>query len=236
MNRKIKSSTHSEKPDYREEKRFYGDRTRLSYIRYTLACRTRKIVSFLKEYLPEKGQGETNKILDIGCADGLMTEQICEEISCEFVLGVEKSTSFALTPKPNKVNYLYGDGCRLPLRERSFDAVLASALLKHIPTPELFIKEAFHVLKKDGLLLICDPRPLVIRLGIITRKFDPKWLFNIWRLEKYDQFVTNFGFRSLALGYYLPPMPLGKRIQYVLEQWGPSFLLLHQIGVFKKVS
>lgn len=213
---------------------FYKARGRASYLKYTLNARTEEILALIRRHL--QAGGGVKRILDVGCADGLMTEELAKRISGCLFFGVERNTGFALGAHDVGNRYMYGDGCLLPVKDGSFDAVVVSAIFKHIPDPEAFIKELKRVLKKDGLIFICDPRPLMVRIGLLTGKFERRWLFNIWSLSDYARFFLMFGFQSLSGGYYMPPMPVPARFEALIKRLKLNFLFLHQAAVFKKTA
>lgn len=215
---------------------FYKDRTKASYLNYTLRSRTEEMLALLKRYLPSPARPLPGRILDIGCADCLMTEELTRKFRGFRVFGIERNTGFALGKAGGRNLYLYGDGCLLPIKDGSFDAVVVSALLKHIPDTEAFALEIARVLKKDGFVFICDPRPLMIWIGLLTGKFERRWLFNIWSLSDYTRFFSRFGFQALSAGYYMPPMPLPARLEALIKRLKLNVLLLHQAAVFKKAA
>lgn len=49
------------------------------------------------------------------------------------------------------------DGSNIPVDSNSFDAVICSEVLEHVREPMLILKEAFRVLKPDGIMFICVP-------------------------------------------------------------------------------
>lgn len=49
------------------------------------------------------------------------------------------------------------DAVLLPFADESFDVVICSELLEHVPHPPAVLGEAYRVLRKDGVLLICVP-------------------------------------------------------------------------------
>ena len=49
------------------------------------------------------------------------------------------------------------DAAWLPFVDESFDAVVCSELLEHVPDPPSVLKEAFRVLRRGGVILICVP-------------------------------------------------------------------------------
>jgi ubiquinone/menaquinone biosynthesis C-methylase UbiE len=53
--------------------------------------------------------------------------------------------------------HLQAEAAWLPLRRESFDAVICSELLEHVPDPIAVIEETHRVLRAGGTLLVCVP-------------------------------------------------------------------------------
>jgi SAM-dependent methyltransferase len=66
---------------------------------------------------------------------------------------------------------VWGDGTRLPFRDRSFDTVLALEVLEHVGEPDRCVAEISRVLAPGGTLLLTVP--LVAPLH--------QWPFDYWR-------------------------------------------------------
>ncbi|MBI4966315.1 MAG: class I SAM-dependent methyltransferase [Desulfomonile tiedjei] len=56
-----------------------------------------------------------------------------------------------------KQPHVQAEAAWLPLREESFDAVVCSELLEHVPDPLAVLGEAHRVLRGRGTLLVCVP-------------------------------------------------------------------------------
>jgi SAM-dependent methyltransferase len=52
---------------------------------------------------------------------------------------------------------IVSDICRIPEADESFDVVLCSEVLEHLPDPALALKELVRLLKPDGLLVMTAP-------------------------------------------------------------------------------
>lgn len=117
-----------------------------------------------------------DRLLDLGCGEGrhcinayLLHPQI-------HVVGVDLSQQDLTTAQqrfeeckalfdsdhPNSRNKSFSlqhaDGLALPFADNSFDKVICSEVLEHIPDYQSMLKEINRVLKPDGLLAISVPR------------------------------------------------------------------------------
>lgn len=99
--------------------------------------------------------GHSSKILEIGCAQGLLMVALCEK-GFSRVVGVEPSAQAIKTSQKLskalgvKLDILSGRAEKLPFADSSFDLVIASSVLEHVHDPELVIKEVGRVLKPGG--------------------------------------------------------------------------------------
>lgn len=99
------------------------------------------------------------RILDIGCAEGFVTNKI-KELS-EFVIAVELDIEYLkiATKKVPEVFFINASFEHLPFRDLFFDAVLISEVLEHLP-PNIQIKglkETNRVMNHDSKLVITVP-------------------------------------------------------------------------------
>jgi len=103
------------------------------------------IYSFIKKHAHKL----TGTTLDIGC--GKMRYKSL--IPGKYIgLDLEQG-KFTYSVKAD----LYWDGITIPLENDSVENVLISEVLEHCPDPSIVVKEAFRVMKKDGIILITIP-------------------------------------------------------------------------------
>ncbi len=112
------------------------------------------------------------RILDLGCGQGrhlhglywdetpvtVVGLDLCHE---DVVIALEK---FFELPPPEPASPLRhavltaGTGEKLPFPDNTFDRVICSEVLEHVPDPELFLAEIRRVLKPDGIFAASVPR------------------------------------------------------------------------------
>lgn len=114
---------------------------------------------------------EGMRILDVGCGIGTVLLEfanigaVCigtdfDKNSCE-ILEIS-SRYFGL-----RTSAVHGDGCLLPFKNESFDAVISKAFFEHVKDVDAAIEEQIRVLKSGG--------KLVIKVGNLL---DPLFLFD----------------------------------------------------------
>ena len=99
------------------------------------------------------------RILEIGCGIGGSAPLISE---CKEFVGTDLSeiaVSQANQEFANKPNFRFVpmDAMDLKFDDKQFDIVLAREVIEHLPEPHRAIKEAFRVLKPNGLFLVTSP-------------------------------------------------------------------------------
>jgi SAM-dependent methyltransferase len=94
-----------------------------------------------------------DRVLDAGCGSG---RSFRYELApgCR-VVGVDIGAE--LRDNPNVASRVRGDVQRLPFADASFDAVLASHVMEHLPRPDEALAEVARVLKPGGRFLLLTP-------------------------------------------------------------------------------
>ncbi|MDA0637407.1 methyltransferase domain-containing protein [Nonomuraea sp. MCN248] len=105
------------------------------------------------------------RFLDVGCGTGYLTRVVAPVVGpAGRVTGIDPSPEmigYARGRAPGNCDYLVGEGQSLPFPDESFDAVVSSLAVHHIPEDarQAAIREMARVLRPDGRLLVAEYRP-----------------------------------------------------------------------------
>jgi ubiquinone/menaquinone biosynthesis C-methylase UbiE len=99
-------------------------------------------------------------ILDVGCGEGVLTEQWADQISGGRIVGVDLDdeklkAEWAKRQRPN-LEYVTVEAGNLPYADGEFDLATAIEVLEHVPDPEHTVAEMARC--ASGHLLVSVPR------------------------------------------------------------------------------
>ncbi len=145
---------------------------------------------------PQTGE----RILDLGCGDGALTEKIA--IAGSFVIGVDSSPALIEAAYARGLTVALMDAQQLSLG-RQFDAVFSNAALHWMKHPESVVEGVANCLKRGGRFVgefggkgnVATIRA-ALQVGLRKRGIDP-WSVDPWYYpspEEYSALLTRFGF------------------------------------------
>jgi 2-polyprenyl-3-methyl-5-hydroxy-6-metoxy-1,4-benzoquinol methylase len=116
-------------------------------------------------------QARPGSILDIGCGEGVLTEQWADRVDGGRVVGLDLedpklATEWAKRGRSN-LEYQVGDATRMPFADGEFELVAAIEALEHIPGPEQVVAEMARVASSH--LLVSVPREPLWRMLNVAR-------------------------------------------------------------------
>ncbi|MHB8690177.1 MAG: class I SAM-dependent methyltransferase [Solirubrobacteraceae bacterium] len=110
-------------------------------------------------------------VLDIGCGEGVLTEQWARTLGDKPVVGLDLedgklAAEWATRQRPN-LSFRATDGAQLPFADGEFDLVAAVEALEHIPNPESTVSEMARIAGRH--LLVSVPREPLWRMLNVAR-------------------------------------------------------------------
>jgi ubiquinone/menaquinone biosynthesis C-methylase UbiE len=135
----------------------------------------------LRCFLSNLGPLAGKVVLDAGCGKGKYTRALAR-MGARLVVGLDPTPGYlghglrAGTPD-GRVGYLCGTISRIPIPDRSVDAVICSEVIEHIPDPSLVFAEMARVLKPGGKVLVLDKQ----KRALHPRYLVPVSLWKRWR-------------------------------------------------------
>lgn len=111
------------------------------------------------------------RILDIGCADGVFTNEILKKSNASEIIAIDvlkESLDWAKKHwgEEKRIKFVMGDAHNLKFDSNSFDAVFALEVLEHVYKPQDVLNEIKRVLKKGGYAVFLVPSDSILfRIG-----------------------------------------------------------------------
>ena len=208
---------------------------------YEQAVRSRTVLSMLKAQ-----PGET--ILDVGCGNARDIVPILDAKAR--IIGIDVSEEMIRQGKIDlaragfpDVELKVGDATQLKLSSESFDGVLCSEVIEHIPDAAKAIREIHRVLKPGGRLVLSTPNRAswygFDRYVLWTKMLGMTWNhpFDHWRtMDEVCQLLREHGFHVVVTGtvcyvpgfvltYFLPRL-VQRAIVAGVRKWEPVAALL----------
>jgi len=189
------------------------------------------------------------RLLDVGCNNGGQLAEYSKLLEGEFIgIDIKKFSEWAFL----NYDFIAGDARKLPFKDEVFDIVVATEVIEHFVEGELFLAEAYRVLKKDGVLILTTPNRLRFYMlhknllaGLARKRFVSG--FTDEHLREYSphelaSILENTGFRVekvefIAFSPYLKiPLRIYKLFDDFSDKFLKKFLKWDMMVVARKVS
>ncbi|HOT91979.1 MAG TPA: class I SAM-dependent methyltransferase [Anaerolineae bacterium] len=211
---------------------FEGRRRKRQFI-YRLRRRTDEVERVLRRY----NSGPLHTIVDVGTADGLMLAELRQRLGSLTFLGIDYSLPLLKAITLEGIRKAQGDALALPVRSRTADAVIATAVIEHVPDADGLLRECRRVLRPGGLLVLTTPNPLMDRLAAILGILKDAQHGQTFTLKELSARVTTHGFEIVeACKFMFSPIgfPAEKTIEKILGPWGLQLIMANQLVVGRK--
>lgn len=182
---------------------------------------------------------EDTVVLDLGTADGLMISMLRKKLNNMTFIGLDLDLRLVKVARKCRLDVINANIYGLCIRDSSIDVALLCSTFKHLSNPDGALSEFHRILKPDGLLIITDPRPMVVRVGSLMGYFDKRYSKNVWSVKSVTRQVERCGFTKIEEKYFMPLRqlkrlwPIFALVNKVLDS---SFGLSSQLIMCRKVS
>lgn len=150
------------------------------------------------------------EILDLGCGDGVLTEQLSQLVPNGKVLGIDTSEGMIATAKnrgKSNLEFMQMDINNMNF-QNMFDIIFSNAALHWVKNHEKLLLNSFNALKRNGVLLWdfagngnCSNFYEVVREKIKNEKYkqyfsDFEWPWYMPAKDDYEKIIASVGFSS----------------------------------------
>jgi len=212
---------------------YYEGRHKKLQLVYRLRRRTDEVERALRTYT----NGPLKTIVDLGTADGLMLRNLRERIGTLKFLGIDYSLELLKAQPLDGIHKTRADVQKVPVLTGSADAVIATAVIEHVPDPDGMMKECARILRPAGLVIITTPAPFMEKvssaLGILKESGHHMTL-NLKQLKTMSQ---KAGFTVVeASKFMFSPIgfPAEKTIERIFGPIGLRLLMANQLLVARR--
>ena len=191
------------------------------------------IFEYIEQYKPEF-------VLDIGCGRGFYSNLISKYSFVKKVIGIDLNADYVEKAKKysghsKKVEFNTGSVYKLPYKNGTFDVIVCSEVLEHLPDDKKAINELERVLKPGGIILATVPHEsfpllwdplnwLLMKIFHTHINKDRWWLAGIW--ADHERLYTEKAFKSLLKKDF----KLVSFQKFVHWCWPFSHFILYAIG------
>ncbi len=107
---------------------------------------------------------KTDKVLDLGCGDGL-NMGILSSMGVKSLTGIDISAKLLKIAKEEnpKAKFFQASAEKLPFKNNTFDIVLVDSVFHHLLSYKKSLNEIYRVLKKNGRLCFIEPHQTMVR-------------------------------------------------------------------------
>ena len=160
---------------------------------------------YYKEYIRydailKKIPETTQKVLDLGCGDGFLSCRIAEKgyQVTSFDLSLNRLKRFKEQAERLNIQQIEGDIANVDLPTESFDLIVCSEVIEHLPNYKEVLSEVWRLLKKGGYFIISVPnnqRLKIISCPHCLKKFYEDDHVNSFTKETLSKDLISAGFK-----------------------------------------
>lgn len=212
---------------------YYHGRHKKKQLVYRLRRRTDEVARALRTY----SEGPLRVIVDVGTADALMLRNLQQRLGRLTYLGIDRSFHLLNAEKLDGILKTQADALQLPVRNGAADAVVATAIIEHVPDPPKMMREMGRALRNGGLMVITTPAPFMEKVAEALGIWKEGGHDTTLNLKQLSQMALESGFSVLeASKFMFSPIgfPAEKTIEKIFGPLGLRLVMANQLLVARK--
>lgn len=202
--------------------------------KYRLKRRTNEVLKAIKTHTTKHQLA----LLDIGTADGLMLNNLANELSPRISVGFDFSSELLKFADNNQSFFVQSDASKLPFKDDFFDVIVACAIIEHVPDADKMISECYRVLKNGGICIITTPDPFFEHIATMIGHLENEQHNETFNLLKLKSLFEAQGFSIVkAEKFMMSPIGFPRElfIEKYMKLFALQFLLLNQLMICQKL-
>ncbi|HSP06444.1 MAG TPA: class I SAM-dependent methyltransferase [Acidobacteriota bacterium] len=212
---------------------YYHGRHKKKQLVYRLRRRTDEVERALRTYT----EGPLKVIVDVGTADALMLRNLQQRLGSLTYLGIDRSFHLLNAEKLDGILKTQADALHLPVKDGVADALVATAIIEHVPDPPKMMREMGRALRKGGLMVITTPAPFMEKVAEALGIWKEGGHDTTLNLKQLKQMAQDSGFTILEAGKFMfSPIgfPAEKAIEKIFGPLGLRLVMANQLLVARK--
>jgi 2-polyprenyl-3-methyl-5-hydroxy-6-metoxy-1,4-benzoquinol methylase len=159
-----------------------------------------KRLDFIKKNLAESIPAN-GSVLDVGCGNGIISLNLGKEGYT--VHGIDMSSKSIENAKQKNpftnVTFSVMDAETMRASGKRYDAIVCSEVLEHLNQPGNLVRELFHILQDNGILLVTVPNGTGPRESLVTKPFLALRRKNNWTWRSVVKLKTALGYSGTTI-------------------------------------
>lgn len=206
-------------------------------LKYRLWRRTREVQKAIVKY----SQIPLKNIIDLGTAEGKMIFELSKNLPETKFIGIEYNKDLADLAKKNKTENSEIIQCDVNdvhnLINQKFDVVIATAIIEHVESPEIFMKSVYEMLNTRGILILTAPDPIWEYIATKVGHLEDEQHNEVPNLKRLKELSEKANLKvELSQKFMISPIgfPMEEIIEKFMRLFGFSFMMANQLLVVRK--